>query len=131
MFHQVKICLEIRLNLRKIRRDFFRKNGSERCCENEGRIDRKWRFKNHKILLISEHQNSGQFSQRNWAFWSILVRKTGQNRKSKFKFGQFWSEKLAIWSVLKIKLATKKPSIYAGLRAFWSVSQFFSLINVI
>lgn len=45
----------------------------ERCCENEGRIDGKWRFENHKILLISKHQNSGQFSQKNWAlgqFWS-------------------------------------------------------------
>ena len=73
MLQQVKICLETRLNLRKIRRGIFGKMDQERCCENEGRIDGKWRFDNHKILLISKHQNSGQFSQKNWAlgqFWS-------------------------------------------------------------
>ena len=74
-------------------------------------------------------ENGGSKNTKFYSFPStkILVsflRETGL-------FGQFWSEKLAIWSVLKIKLATKKPSIYAGLRDFWSVSQFFSLINVI
>lgn len=31
--------------------------------------------------------------------------------------------------VAKVELATEKPSIYAGLRRFWSKTHFFYLIN--
>ena len=47
------------------------------------------------------------------------------------KFGQNWtfSGHLATFCpLLKTKVSSKKPSIYAGLRAFWPLSHFFSLL---
>ena len=44
-------------------------------------------------------------------------------------FGQISGHLPTFCPLLKMDLATRKPSIYAGLRAFWPLSHFFSLFK--
>jgi hypothetical protein len=43
---------------------------------------------------------------------------------------EFWSKKLAIWPVLKTKVASKKSLCIKGFLSLWPVSHFFFLINI-
>lgn len=41
----------------------------------------------------------------------------------------FWPKKVAIWPLLKTKVATGKPSVFKGLRDLWPLSHFFFLLD--
>lgn len=74
------------------------------------------------------------------SFWPFLNLKVGQlGGRGQFwsicgqiflRICEFWSKKLAIWPVLKIKVASKKSLCIKGFLSLWPLSHFFFLITI-
>jgi len=68
-------------------------------------------------------------------FWPLFGQKIWPVATFIWPFEIFGDEKtglwplfLANWPLLKMKMASKKPSVFNGLRAFWPLSHFFFIL---
>jgi hypothetical protein len=55
------------------------------------------------------------FVTRNWLYSVDFFSQKGQKTPK-------WPEKVGKWPLLKTKVGTRKPSVYAGLRALWPLA---------